>query len=165
MLEIGEIKMKKGFTLIELLVVVLIIGILTAIAVPKYQMAIAKSRLANIKYVFASIRQAQESYYTAHGEYANNIEDLDIDLSYCKRSSDYSNVLICDDNFMIDILDAAKLGLLRAAYCPGEIKGAKRWDTCAYSVGDYVYNMNYTTPYSWCSYQKTDLGNKICASL
>lgn len=72
---------KTGFTLLELLVVVLIIGILAAIALPQYKMAVGKVKYATLKDNARVIKNALDMYYMANGEFTANLEALDVELS------------------------------------------------------------------------------------
>ena len=59
--------MKKAFTLIELLVVVLIIGVLAAIALPQYEKAVWKSRLAEVMTNTKAIQDCFDMYVLQNG--------------------------------------------------------------------------------------------------
>ena len=52
-----------GFTLIELMIVVAILGILAAVAIPKFAGLINKSREAQAKYGLGSVRSSLSLYY------------------------------------------------------------------------------------------------------
>ncbi len=54
---------KKGFTLIELLIVVVIIGILAAIAIPKFANTKEKAYVASMKADLRNLVTAQEAYF------------------------------------------------------------------------------------------------------
>lgn len=67
-----------GFTLIELLVVVLIIGILSAVALPQYQKAVWKTHVSNMLSSIRSLSDAQKVFYMANDAYAIEFGQLDV---------------------------------------------------------------------------------------
>ena len=67
---------RKGFTLIELLVVVAIIGILAAIAIPKFTEANETTRGAKIQADLRTIDSASQIYYASAQSYAGDVGAL-----------------------------------------------------------------------------------------
>ena len=59
---------------------VLIIGILAAIALPQYEAAVLRSRMAELVTGVRSIRDAEERYFMATGEYTSDWNNLDISV-------------------------------------------------------------------------------------
>src|SRR5829696_2971284 len=65
-------KTRRGFTLIELLIVVVIIGILAAIAIPKFANTKSKAYIAAMKSDLRNLVTAEESYFSDSAKYATD---------------------------------------------------------------------------------------------
>jgi len=65
---------RKGFTLIELLIVVVIIGILAAIAIPKFANTKEKAYIASMKSDLRNMVTAEEAYFADSVKYSTNVQ-------------------------------------------------------------------------------------------
>ena len=159
--------MKKAFTLIELLVVVLIIGILSAIALPQYEKAVEKARAAEILSNVNALSKTAEMYFLSGRTDRINVHDLEIELS----GGQYDP--IGDDNYVTKI----------AKYQFVCIDGTTCWvesyrENCF--TGGELDTDNCDTSHNWsihrdwengqitenrCVTQLTSTGRTICKSL
>jgi type IV pilus assembly protein PilA len=75
------VRNSKGFTLIELLIVVVIIGILAAIAIPKFANTKEKAYIAGMKSDLRNMVTAQEAYFADNVTYATTTTNLNFSVS------------------------------------------------------------------------------------
>lgn len=71
----------QGFTLVEILIVVVIIGILTAIIIPRFNNARGKSLAASLKNDLRNLAVAQEDYFYSSGGYVKDLSKLNYNSS------------------------------------------------------------------------------------
>lgn len=69
-------RQRTGFTLIELLIVVVIIGILAAIAIPKFTNTKGKAYASSLKSDLKNLTTQEETYFYFHESYSSNITAL-----------------------------------------------------------------------------------------
>ena len=151
----------KGFTLIEMLVVVLIIGILAAIALPQYKMAVEKSRAAEVLMNLAIIKREMEGYIMVRGIPTSgsvNFKDIaTVELSggeWNKRSqyqTEFFNYILFIDE--------------RGSYI--EIYRRPSWEYDVYCTQYEQQGYNNDSPmgdgwYCSCVTELTDLGRRVC---
>jgi prepilin-type N-terminal cleavage/methylation domain-containing protein len=72
-----SIRNTKGFTLIELMIVVVIIGILAALAIPKFNNASARAKEREADGILKQIYTLQMTYYAQNGTYAASSSALE----------------------------------------------------------------------------------------
>jgi type IV pilus assembly protein PilA len=71
----------QGFTLIELLVTIVIVGLLSAAALPSYLNQASKARSAEAKAALGTVNRSQQSYRLENSTFASALSSLDARLS------------------------------------------------------------------------------------
>lgn len=147
-----------GFTLIELLAAVLIIGILSAVALPEYRVAVEKARLAKVTAAVQTLLQAQEAYYLANGEYEiYDPSKLDVgELSGCTVNAGAGH-FYCK-GYWIDIQSDTGANIIGYSHPQTETSPA------AYAVY-FSANASAPAPRACLAGKNDKTGNRVCRSM
>lgn len=72
----GTCSRRLGFTVIELLVVLAAIGLLLAVALPRYVQHVDSAREVTLKHNLRALREAIDMYYADRGRYPESLQEL-----------------------------------------------------------------------------------------
>ncbi|MEI6445989.1 MAG: type IV pilin-like G/H family protein [Nostocales cyanobacterium ELA583] len=87
---LGKKKDDQGFTLIELLVVIIIIGILSAIALPSFLNQAKKAKQSEAKTYVGSMNRGQQAYMTENDLFTSSIDEMGIGIASTTANYSYA---------------------------------------------------------------------------
>jgi type IV pilus assembly protein PilA len=67
---------RRGFTLIELLIVITVMGLLAAIAIPRFNNMKQKANVATMQTALKNLGQAEETFFAENGVYTAALDSL-----------------------------------------------------------------------------------------
>jgi len=120
----SRIHNRKGFTLIELMIVVVIIGILAALAIPRFMQATTKSKQSEAKQLLKQVYTMERAYRQETGLYSLNLNTIGVEImngnryAYVVTSANLASEFLCtatgdlDDDPTIDTWTINEAGTL-----------------------------------------------------
>jgi prepilin-type N-terminal cleavage/methylation domain-containing protein len=89
---VGKKKDDQGFTLIELLVVIIIIGILSAIALPSFLNQAKKARQSEAKTYVGSLNRGQQAFYTENDAFTSSVDAMGVGVA--TQTANYTYIAV-----------------------------------------------------------------------
>ncbi len=124
---LNQKKQDEGFTLIELLVVIIIIGILSAIALPSFLNQANKAKQSEAKTYVGSMNRAQQAYYLENNTMAADDKFGNLGLGVATETTNYKyEILPVTGTSLSNVTNQAQQKLDKAplkAYIGGVVVG------------------------------------------